>query len=75
MKLRSTADNKVLPKAGRNGFVWTFVQGSTFILRLNFVLKIPAFGNTRNVTGNITNDRTKRKVVYLQTQKLKQHEM
>lgn len=58
MKLRSTADNKVLPKAGRNGFVWTFVQGSTFILRLNFVLKIPAFGNTRNVSGNAFAERT-----------------
>ena len=57
MKLRSTADNKVLPKAGRNGFVWTFVQGSTFILRLNFVLKIPAFGNTRNVGGHSIDER------------------
>jgi hypothetical protein len=28
--------NKVLPKAGLNGFDWTFVQGSTFVLRLNF---------------------------------------
>ena len=50
-----TFNNKVLPKAGRNGFVWTFVQGSTFILRLNFVLKIPAFGNTRNVICNRLN--------------------
>jgi hypothetical protein len=24
--------NKVLPKAGLNGFDWTFVQGSTFAL-------------------------------------------
>jgi hypothetical protein len=28
--------NKVLPKAGLNGFDWAFVQGSTFVLRLNF---------------------------------------
>ncbi len=43
--------NKVLPKAGLNGFDWTFVQGSTFVLRFNFSAKIPAFGNTQNVTG------------------------
>ncbi|KFC22831.1 hypothetical protein IO90_04500 [Chryseobacterium sp. FH1] len=41
--------NKVLPKAGLNGFDWIFVQGSTFVLRLNFCTKIPAFGNTRTV--------------------------
>ena len=33
--------NKVLPKAGLNGFDWTFVQGSTFVLRLNFCAKNP----------------------------------
>ena len=32
-------DNKVLPKAGLNGFDWTFVQGSVFVLRLNFCAK------------------------------------
>ncbi|MCZ2130721.1 MAG: hypothetical protein LC109_10695 [Bacteroidia bacterium] len=26
------AGNTVLPKAGLNGFDWTFVQGSTFVL-------------------------------------------
>ena len=31
----------VLPKAGLNGFDWTFVQGSTFVLRLNFCAKNP----------------------------------
>ena len=31
--------NKVLPKAGLNGFDWTFMQGSTFVLRLNFSTK------------------------------------
>ena len=35
------AYNKVLPKAGLNGFDWTFVQGSTFVLRLNFSAKNP----------------------------------
>jgi hypothetical protein len=35
--------NKVLPKAGLNGFDWTFVQGSTFVLRLSFCAK-----NTRH---------------------------
>jgi hypothetical protein len=33
------AHNKVLPKAGLNGFDWTFVQGSSFVLRLNFCAK------------------------------------
>jgi hypothetical protein len=41
--------NKVLPKAGLNGFNWAFVQGSTFVLRLSFCAKNPAFGNTQNV--------------------------
>ncbi len=40
LQLRRTrskpATNKVLPKAGLNGFDWAFVQGSTFVLRLNF---------------------------------------
>ena len=35
------AANKVLPKAGLNGFDWTFVQGSTFVLQLNFCAKNP----------------------------------
>jgi len=35
------ADNKVLPKAGLNGFDWTFVQGLSFVLRLNFSAKNP----------------------------------
>src|SRR5690606_12056000 len=33
--------HKVLPKAGLNGFDWTFVQGSTFVLRLNICAKNP----------------------------------
>jgi len=36
-----TTANKVLPKAGLNGFDWAFVQGSTLILRLNFCAKNP----------------------------------
>lgn len=41
----------VLPKAELNGFEWAFVQGSLFVLRLKFVLKIPAFGNTQTVSN------------------------
>ena len=33
--------HKVLPKAGLNGFNWAFVQGSTFVLQLNFSTKNP----------------------------------
>ena len=39
--LKKTTANKVLPKAGLNGFDWTFVLGSTFVLRLNFCTKSP----------------------------------
>ena len=38
---RTTTANTVLPKAGLNSFDWTFVQGSTFVLRLNFCAKNP----------------------------------
>src|SRR5690606_21851448 len=38
---RTPAGNKVLPKAGLNGFDWTFVQGSTLVILLNFCVKIP----------------------------------
>lgn len=41
MKMRKTAYNKVLPKTGLNGFDWTFVQGPTSMLRLNFSTKNP----------------------------------
>ena len=40
MTIARTA-NKVLPKAGLNGFNWAFVQGSTFVLRLSFCAKNP----------------------------------
>ena len=35
------AGNKVLPKAGLNGFDWAFVQSSTFVFLLNFSAKFP----------------------------------
>ena len=40
-KRNKTPHNKVLPKAGLNGFDWAFMQGSTFVLRLNFCAKNP----------------------------------
>jgi hypothetical protein len=40
-KTLTTGYNIVLPKAGLNGFDWTFEQGSSFVLRLNFVLNSP----------------------------------
>ncbi len=43
----------VLPKAGLNGFGWTFVQDSTIVLELNFfLLKFPAFDNTQPFGGD-----------------------
>src|SRR5690606_26882103 len=33
--------HKVLPKAGLSSSDWTFVQGSTFVLRLNFCTNNP----------------------------------
>jgi hypothetical protein len=41
MELKTPSANKVFPKAGLNGFDWTFMQGSTFVLRLNFSAKNP----------------------------------
>jgi hypothetical protein len=38
-KKENRTANKVLPKAGLNGFDWTFLQGSTFLLRFNFSAK------------------------------------
>ena len=37
--MKMPAANKALPKAGLNGFELTFVQSSTFVLRLNFCAK------------------------------------
>jgi hypothetical protein len=36
-----TTANKVLPQWGLKGFDWTFVQGLTFVLRLNVCAKYP----------------------------------
>ncbi len=47
MRKQRTA-NKVLPKAGLNGFDWAFVQGSTFVLRLNFSAKYPRLRQYQN---------------------------
>ena len=33
--------NKVLPKAGLNGFDWTLVQGSTAVILVNFSANNP----------------------------------
>lgn len=43
-----TAANKVLPKAGLNGFDWTFVQGSTAVILLNFGAKSPRLRQYQN---------------------------
>jgi hypothetical protein len=45
--------NKLLPKAGLNGFDWTFVQGSIFVLRLNFCAKNPRLRQYPNRCGEI----------------------
>ena len=39
---RKTAYNSGLAKGGVSCFVETFVQGSTFVLRMNFCAKNPA---------------------------------
>ncbi len=44
--------NKVLPKAGLNGFDWTFVQGPTVALLLNFCAKNPRLRQYPNVSIN-----------------------
>ena len=43
--------NTVLPKAGLNSFDWTFVQGSAFVLRLNFCAKNPRLRQYPNRYG------------------------
>ncbi len=59
---RTTTANMVLPKAGLNSFDWTFVQGSTFVLRLDLVLQIPTFGNTQTVGRNSTKTHLRNKI-------------
>ena len=53
MTTKKTAYNKVLPKAGLNSFDWTFIQGSTFVLRLNFSAKNPRLRQYPTVVCNI----------------------
>jgi len=50
---KKAAHNKVLPKAGLNGFDWAFVQGSTFVLRLNICAKNPRLRQYPNRCGEI----------------------
>jgi len=38
---KKTPHNKVLPKAGLNGFDRTFVQGSTLVFLMNLCAKNP----------------------------------
>jgi len=47
------AHNKVLPKAGLNGFDWTFVQGSTAVILLNFCAKNPPHRQAENRYGQV----------------------
>ena len=42
MTKRTTGYNIVLAIGGLNGFDWTFVQNSTFVLRIKFSAKNPA---------------------------------
>jgi hypothetical protein len=41
MRKEPQTANKVLPKAGLNGFDWAFVQVSTFVLRIKCCAKKP----------------------------------
>ena len=41
MNYKAQSHNKVLPKAGLNGFYWAFVQSLTFVIQLNFSAKNP----------------------------------
>ena len=45
---RTTTANTVLPKAGLNSFDWTFVQGSTAVILLNFCAKNPPHRQAEN---------------------------
>jgi hypothetical protein len=40
-EMKTTTANKVLPKAGLNGSDWAFMQGSAFVLRLNYCANNP----------------------------------
>ena len=45
---RTTTANSGLAKGGVSCFVETFVQGSTFVLRMNFSAKNPALRQAAN---------------------------
>jgi hypothetical protein len=48
VKNEKTAYNMGLAKGGLTCFVATFVQGSTFVLRMNFSAKNPALRQAQN---------------------------
>jgi hypothetical protein len=55
------AVNQVLPKAGLNGFDWTFVQSSTFIFRLNSCAKFPPSAIPELLADSVFDDTTSMK--------------
>lgn len=58
---RKATDNKVLPKAGLNIFDWTFVQGSIFILQLNFSTKTPPSAKPKTLSASVRRPQTNKK--------------
>ena len=61
MMCECTVANKVLPKAGLNGFDWAYVQGSTFVLRLNFSAKMPCLRQAaKTLPASVKDDTTTR---------------
>lgn len=55
---RTTTANSGLAKGGVSCFVETFVQGSTFVLRLNFSAKNPARTQSRKTLAPILKRQT-----------------
>ena len=69
---RTTTANTVLPKAGLNSFDWTFVQGSTVVILLNFCASIsPPSAIPKTLAAILQPTVLNRKFIYLQTQKIK----
>ena len=58
---RTTTANSGLAKGGVSCFVETFVQGSTFVLRMNFSAKNPPFAKPQNVSTHPKTDSTDNK--------------
>lgn len=58
---RMPAHNSSLAKGGLTYFVETFVKGSTFVLRMNFCAKNPAFAKRQNVCGQLNQRHSKKK--------------